>query len=264
MKKAMFWLQRISFTGFSVVLIFSTLALIASENGKIRSATKNISHNPAKGIVILELFTSQGCSSCPPADALLAEYANAHDENIIPLSFHVDYWNRLGWTDPFSSNVYSARQQWYSQHLPRGSIYTPQLVVNGKAEAVGNNRNAVNGLVQKALAGKSTEIVSVDGITVDNGTIRFRYQTENTGNEDVLNIALVQKMATTHIGAGENDGVTITNHNIVRAFNTQRADKEGTAQINLPASFKNSAYALVVYLQNKTNLSINAAIIKDL
>ena len=107
-------------------------------------------------------------------------------------------------------------------------------------------------------------MISVDGIAVDNSVIRFRYRTDNSGSDEVLNIALVQKMATTHIGAGENEGVTITNHNIVRAFNTQHADKEGTSQINFPASFKKSDYALVVYLQNKTNLSINAATIRDL
>ncbi len=122
--------------------------VILSGSQKRTPDQKPVSLSDAQGIVVLELFTSQGCSSCPPADALLAEYAAAHNIHIVPLSFHVDYWNRLGWTDPFSNKVYSERQQWYSEHLPKGSIYTPQLIVNGRGEAVGNNRKMIGNLVQ--------------------------------------------------------------------------------------------------------------------
>ena len=86
-------------------------------------------------IAVLELFTSEGCSSCPSADRLLPQLAKL-DSNIIPLSFHVDYWNRLGWTDPFSSSEYSERQRSYASHLKLESVYTPQLVVNGEYELV--------------------------------------------------------------------------------------------------------------------------------
>jgi len=210
----------------------------------------------------MELFTSQGCSSCPPADALLAEYVTSNNTQIIPLSFHVDYWNRLGWADPFSSNAYSVRQQWYSEHLPKGSVYTPQLIVNGRGEAVGNNRNSVKNLVQKELTGKQTQTISVEDIAVGKTAVSFHYKTMNAGKNDVLNIALVQKQATTNIRAGENQGVTLTNHNIVRSFETQVLANDGSGQINLPASFKASDYALVVYVQNKNDLIISAAAMK--
>jgi len=215
-------------------------------------------------MVVMELFTSQGCSSCPPADALLAEYAAAHNEQIIPLSFHVDYWNRLGWADPFSNKIYSERQQWYSQHLPKGSVYTPQLIVNGKGEAVGNNRKTVSSLVQNELTNEKKETISVQDFTVEKNEIRFHYKAANTSKDEVLNIALVQKQATTNIKAGENKGVTITNHNIVRSFATQSINNEGTGSINIPAMFKASEYALVLYVQNKTDLSISTAAMKDL
>src|SRR5262245_43259594 len=90
-------------------------------------------------VVILELFTSEGCSSCPPADKLLPELTKL-GSNIIPISFHVDYWNRLGWVDPFSSSNYSDRQRKYGEQFKLESIYTPQLVVNGEYELVGSNR----------------------------------------------------------------------------------------------------------------------------
>lgn len=263
MKSKMLLIQRVSFAGFSALLIFSALILISSKNRYIVSEQKTIANTGGR-VVIMELFTSQGCSSCPPADALLAEYSKSHNEHIIPLSFHVDYWNRLGWTDPFSSSAYSARQQWYSQHLPKGSIYTPQLIVNGRGEAVGNNRNTVNGLVQKELSGNSPASISVENIVANKNAISFHYTTMNTGKDEVLNIALVQKEVTTHIKAGENEGVTITNHNIVRSFNTQPLTNDGAGQIDLPASFKAAEYALVLYVQNKKDLLISTAVMKNL
>ncbi len=257
-------LQKISFLGLALLLVFAALMLISSKNRPVVSSQLPNDLTTGKAVVIMELFTSQGCSSCPPADAILAKYAQSHNEHIIPLSFHVDYWNRLGWTDPFSSAAYSARQKWYSQHLPKGSVYTPQLIVNGRGEVVGNNSSGVNGLVQKELSGSGSEIISVENIIVGKNAVSFHYKTTHTNKDEVLNIALVQKEATTHIKAGENDGVTITNHNIVRSFNTQSVSDDGTGQIDLPASFKSAGYALVLYVQNKKDLFISGAVMKDL
>src|SRR5947209_6278424 len=95
--------------------------------------------------VVVELFTSQGCSSCPPADALLSDLA--HDASlrgrVIPLAFHVDYWDRLGWRDPFSSAEWSRRQYFYVRALSVASAYTPQIVVNGAQQFVGSDRAAL-------------------------------------------------------------------------------------------------------------------------
>ncbi|MEM9704235.1 MAG: DUF1223 domain-containing protein, partial [Planctomycetota bacterium] len=116
---------------------------------------------PADGqpprFAVVELFTSQGCSSCPPADAVLealAERAAEEAENgriLLPISWHVDYWNRLGWADPYSDARHTARQRAYAAELSDGRVYTPQAVVNGAAETVGSRKKNVAALIDKAF-----------------------------------------------------------------------------------------------------------------
>src|SRR5436190_8037368 len=90
---------------------------------------------------VVELFTSQGCSSCPPADALLGELARRGD--VVALGFHISYWDRLGWKDPLSSEASTARQRDYARRFHGGQVYTPQIVVDGTSEMVGSDRDAV-------------------------------------------------------------------------------------------------------------------------
>ena len=143
-------------------------------------------------------------------------------------------------------------------------MYTPQLIVNGRGETVGNNRNAVRSLLQKELVSKQAGTISVEDIVIGKNALTFHYKTADADVNNIINIALVQKQATTNIKSGENGGRTITNHNIVRSFISQPISNEGLGLINLPASFKATEYALVLYVQNKKDLLITAAVIKDL
>src|SRR5258706_7835451 len=109
--------------------------------------------------VVIELFTSQGCSSCPAADKNLAEIIEDAEKNGQPvygLSFHVDYWNYIGWKDPYSNPGYTARQHQYAQKLNSESVYTPQMIVNGEIEFVGSNKKASSEAVASALSKKMT------------------------------------------------------------------------------------------------------------
>ncbi len=101
-----------------------------------------------RAAVVVELFTSEGCSSCPPADAYLGELAKRSD--VLALSFHVDYWNRLGWTDPFSSPEATARQKGYAQSLKQSYVYTPEMVVDGRAHEAGSRREKMETLIEAA------------------------------------------------------------------------------------------------------------------
>jgi hypothetical protein len=107
------------------------------------------------GVAVIELFTSEGCSSCPPADALLERFvgdAQRSGQPVYGLSFHVDYWDHLGWKDRYSSAAYSQRQSRYARRLGLGSLYTPQMIVNGTREFVGSNRAAADAAIREALA----------------------------------------------------------------------------------------------------------------
>jgi hypothetical protein len=164
--------------------------------------------------VVVELFTSQGCASCPPADAFLAKLATK--PGIIALSQHVDYWNYLGWQDPFSSAGATSRQNAYRESLKTRFVYTPQMVVDGAHEAVGSEREAVYALIEKAQRKEKLAIAaSLSGA----GTLRVSISS-GTKPEIPATVWLVFYSARemTTISAGENRGLLLTNANVVRSM----------------------------------------------
>ena len=165
--------------------------------------------------VVVELFTSQGCSSCPPADAFLTELAKRDD--VIALSFHVDYWNYIGWKDPFSSPEATARQRAYGRTLKKRYVYTPQIVVDGRAETVGSNRSMVSSLIMMAAAAQKIEI-DVTHNKDGSADIRVPGALPGGARKGELWIGFYDAAVKTQIRAGENRGETITNANIVRSY----------------------------------------------
>lgn len=214
--------------------------------------------NPNQKIAVLELFTSQGCSSCPPADKLIGTYTS--NKNVIPLSFHVDYWDRLGWKDPFSSKEYSQRQYVYASAL-HSNVYTPQLVINGSAEMVGSDANKIISTLNKIFSVQSDATLTIKKTEPENGKINISFDVEgNTGNS-VLNIAVIEKKTVTPVKAGENGGATLTDYNVVRNFKTFTTFESGenNASIDIPVSLEPKNRAIVLYLQQKRNNRILAA-----
>jgi hypothetical protein len=147
--------------------------------------------------VLVELFTSEGCSSCPPADALLERLDHAP---VIVLSEHVDYWNQIGWKDPYSSHFYSTRQETYARKFRIEGPYTPQMVVDGTAEFVGNDQRAAGRSIQSALRQPKVAVrvsPSTDGATVS-------IETDPSPRKADLWLALALDSATSNVLAGEN------------------------------------------------------------
>ncbi len=210
-------------------------------------------------VAVLELFTSEGCSSCPSADKLLPQLAML-DSNVIPLSFHVDYWNRLGWTDPFSSSEYSERQRDYSRQLNLESIYTPQLVVNGKYELVGSNRSKAESTIKTALKEKPVVQLIVQNVKINNNKINFLVHTAGDYKKTDLLVALVQKHATMNVKAGENSGAKLSHTNVVRVFSRQTAADKNEFELEFPVNLSNDNWNLIIYAQQKIDLKISGAV----
>ena len=191
------------------------------------------SQDSDKSLVVLELFTSQGCSSCPPADQLLDEIKQKHkDDNVFVLSYHVDYWNRLGWKDPFSSEAFSTYQRQYGAQFGSRSIYTPQLVVNGSEHFTGSNHYKADIALKKYGKTKSLHTISLKELKKDNNTIKVQY--EILGDKfNMITLALVVSERITKISRGENRNRTLKNTNIVAARETSK-DKVGSIVMDIP------------------------------
>ena len=167
--------------------------------------------------VVLELFTSQGCSSCPSADAYLGELAATRDD-VVALSFHVDYWNYIGWEDRFATEETTTRQRDYGRALGIAYIYTPQLVIDGKRHVVGSNKRAVEKAISISKKTKARRVpVALSARGSGSLTVRIG---ESNGYHGAATIWLisVDRKHTTSVDAGENRGRTLVNHNVVRDF----------------------------------------------
>lgn len=188
---------------------FSTLALAIS---LLVPATSQ-----AENTVVMELFTSQGCSSCPPADRLAVDMASA-DDSIIALGWHVDYWDYLGWKDTFSSPEHTQRQAGYRDRWHLRSLYTPQMVVNGRAQMVGSHGAEVRNAVQSA---KNTPQMIDMSVTLNgsDATVRISAIMAGLPEADIILIRVIPE-ANVDIGRGENAGHTVRYVNIVEHAKT--------------------------------------------
>lgn len=209
------------------------------------------------GFAVVELFTSEGCSSCPPADETLMrlnkEYAG---KPVYLLSFHVDYWDHLGWKDPFSNADYTDRQRKYAKQL-KADAYTPQAVVNGKKELIGSEGGNLHNLINASLKVMPENAISV-GASFQNLSLTVNYKLHSVDDNDLVNIALVQPRASDRVTAGENRGSVISHVNVVRAFKTVKAEQAGNVKLEIPKDISGKSFRLIVYVQNKSDLHITA------
>jgi hypothetical protein len=168
---------------------------------------------------------------------------------VYSLSFHVDYWNRLGWQDPFSSKLFTDRQRQYDRAL-NSQTYTPQLVINGRQNVIGGQRAKIEQAIQTIQQQPASTFIGVDGrVTRNASQVTVRYELSTAGAYRV-NVALVQKEARTAVGNGENGGRTLLNTNVVRQFKTiDKSGMSGSVSLLLPADLKPDQTAILVYVQ---------------
>lgn len=224
------------------------------------------------GPVLVELFTSQGCSSCPPADRLLARLGEAHADQIVPLAFHIDSWNHLGWTDPFSSAAWTRRQERYVRALD-ATPYTPQAVVGGRAEVLGSDERAIRAAVARAAAAPKGELAlalaptaSEIGVTVDvelPGSLRDR--------KLELMVAVFESGLVTPVERGENGGATLHDDYVVRRL--ERAGRlrprdpawtQHALSLKIAEDWKRSELGVVAFLQDAKSLEVHGVAARTL
>lgn len=229
--------------------------------------------SPQKGartVVIAELFTSEGCSSCPPADDLLRRLIATQPVEgveIVALGSHVDYWDRLGWRDPFSSALFSARQSGYAAAVfGSDRIYTPQLVVDGTLEALGSDGSAVRRTLLKAARHPKT-MVSVVAVEEGTGRARIDVRVEvpasmrTRGNADIM-VAVTEDGLATNVSRGENGGRTLLHSAVVRSMttagllNSAEVAAAATTVVELGSDWKPHNLRIVGFVQEQTSRRI--------
>jgi hypothetical protein len=269
--------------------LLSCLVLLASAGGA-GQAEKSRAQAPGAGTagsaaaavpgdpVVVELFTSQGCSSCPPADRLMSRLGAdpGLPGPVVALAFHVDYWNGIGWSDPFSSPRWSRRQEAYARAFRSDRIYTPQLVVNGRSECVGSQEGQVARQIATALAAAPAGRVSLTVDPPDSAAARrlrvsvsARLSRPAGGRNLDLWVALTQNGLSTPVKAGENAARTLRNDHVVRrlekAFTIPAAagsERSGSLVLDLDPSWKPADLAdfgVAAFLQDPATLAIHGA-----
>jgi hypothetical protein len=200
---------------------------------------------PVRGVV--ELFTSQGCSSCPPADRYVAELAK--DPGIVVLSWPVDYWDYIGWKDTFASPAFTARQKGYAASWQSGEVYTPQAVIDGVTHAVGNDRDRV----QEAIEAHGTSIAATVTIADRDGKIGIDVAPKGgVSGAATLWLLRVLRTANVAIGRGENKGCSVTYTNVVREAIPVGQWSGGAAHFDAARPKLGEGEGLVALLQSGT------------
>ncbi|HVM87051.1 MAG TPA: DUF1223 domain-containing protein [Puia sp.] len=224
---------------------------------------KTSTNRSLPGFAVVELFTSEGCSSCPPADEAVKDIAGKYKLNVFVLGFHVDYWNYLGWKDPFSKPDYSERQKQYALIFSLNTIYTPQIIVNGKTEFVGSDKNKLEETVTRELKMVVGSPIQLYAKEERDNEIEVKYNTEKTQG-DIINIALVQVQAENNISEGENEGKVLHHINAVRDFKIGELNGSGPVLLHFPAGLSKKDCKIIAFLQDKKTMRILSAASADI
>lgn len=245
--------------GLIICSIFTALILPAFISHRV-SAKPETMKSSGNGFAVLELFTSEGCSSCPPADALLSRIqSEAAGKEIYVLAYHVDYWDRQGWKDVFSSADFSKRQMQYGQWLHVSQIYTPQLIVNGRAEFVGSNESIIRRTITEQLDAKESASLELKAHR-DREALTVQYHTTNAARGSHLLIAILQKEAQNKVTGGENAGHTLSHVQIVRRLQDESLSStgSGSSMVVLPKDFDPQHWEVLGLIQNNSTGEIEA------
>lgn len=244
--------------------MMAAIALAGAGNARLKAAAaRTTPGGPARVPVLVELFTSEGCSSCPPADRVLQkmqEHQPVANALVIPLSEHVDYWNYIGWTDPFSSAANSERQRGYAGSFGLDSVYTPQMVVNGRAEFVGSDRARAEAAIEQA-ADAPHAVIQAKADPLDGSHVRIRIRVDNLPSirrDDTAEVLLAVAEDRLHssVARGENAGRSLNHTAVLRRLRPVGTASPGQSFVANPSltidpAWKRNDLTAAVFVQER-------------
>jgi hypothetical protein len=260
------------------LIVLTCCALLASAIGarlrSNRAAFSQSSAAPEDTPVVLELFTSEGCSSCPPADELLSRIG-ALTTGVVPLAYHVDYWDSLGWSDPFSSGQWTARQAVYVRAMQLSGSYTPQMVINGRWQCVGSDPNGITRAIAAARETPPPGVVTVRATPPAAGSHKLNvslsaHLVRTAGDKSlIVLVAIYENGLMAKIEAGENSGHRVrydyTVRKIIPAFELSPAkgsSLENELSVDLDPSWKLDHLGVAAFIQDESSLAIDGAAVQ--
>ena len=259
----------------SALFCVCTLVTLADQHPPAApAADKGVERRGGSVPVLVELFTSEGCSSCPPADAALLRLASERivpGAEVIALEEHVDYWNRLGWTDPFSSRAFSLRQDEYGESFGARQIYTPQMIVDGRTEFVGSDLTRAEGAVAEAARSRKAP-VRITGVprALSDDVLTVRIEsgplTADAGTPELW-VAITEDGLTTDVQAGENGGRKLRHGAVVRALQKiGRLDPSSAAEahVRVGKDWMRERLRVVAFVQERASHRILGATVERL
>jgi hypothetical protein len=242
---------------------FSPLSAIASTLLSAILVVSAAQLGMAQQTVVVELFTSEGCSSCPPADALLTQLSkqrNTTKTELILLGEHVEYWNGQGWNDRFSAPSFTQRQYEYARHFHLASAYTPQMVIDGHLQTVGGNAPALQRMIAESARTPKSAAVSLNFVATDKLQVTVM-DASNTRPRILL--AVTEDNLTTKIGGGENDGRVLVHNAVVRELRSLGTVSNGrfekTVNLHDNSDWKRNDLRAIVLVQDESDDAIRGA-----
>lgn len=213
--------------------------------------------------VLIENFSSEGCSSCPEADKFLGELRHVVDSAFQPvyiLDFHVDVWNKSGWVDKYSDSSNTKRQATYLSLMKGQAMYTPQSFLNGLFTVPGSDKKNISGFIKQNLKVPSSHYLTTNAYQTHVDSITIEYEILGKTDSLLINFAVAENDIYTNVTAGENAGKLLHHHNVVRAFKTEKVKAaKGKSFIKVPAGVSLKQSRIITYIQNENDWHVKAA-----
>lgn len=243
-----------------VLTLINLLILSTISYAQLLKQPENKGYMPA---VLIENFSSEGCSSCPEADQFLGEVikiADSVQQPVYIIDFHVDVWNRSGWVDKYSDTLNTIRQINYISKMKDISMYTPQSFLNGILSVPGSDKKGITSFIRQTLAKPSAHFLKTNAYQTSNDTVFIDY--EILGNTDslLINFAIVQSDIYTQVTGGENTGKLLHHHNVVRVFKTEKITaNKGKSYMLIPKGVSLKQSRITSYIQHQRTWYVLAA-----